>query len=913
MKNTITKLAVLLLITVYSTLFTAYAQVPQAFNYQAVARDASGNPIASHAVGIEIYIRQTSATGTVVYIETFTTTTNQFGLFTLQIGMGTQVVGTFNTINWSTGSYWLQVQMDPTGGTLYVDMGTTQLLSVPFAMYANNAGTSGATGPQGPTGNDGATGPQGPIGNNGIDGATGPQGIQGITGPTGSQGATGSSGAEGVTGLQGIQGIQGATGPTGNDGATGPMGVAGNNGINGVTGSQGIQGITGQTGATGAQGIQGITGPTGSQGTNGVTGATGAQGIQGSTGITGATGSNGTNGVTGTMGSQGIQGITGPTGAAGTNGTNGATGSTGVTGAIGAQGITGPTGTAGTNGSNGATGATGAQGIQGITGPTGLTGANGGTGATGSNGNDGAIGATGATGVQGIQGVTGPTGMIYIGTWNKVTSYNITDVVSYNGSSYYAINANGGEQPDKYTSDWGLIASGGATGAIGTTGATGATGATGNNGTAGVTGTTGADGTNGSNGATGVTGPTGATGSFPSGINPGDMQYWNGSAWIMVPVGQPGQYLQLSASSIPAWTGNTYPTLTSTAASSITSTTVSSGGNITSDGGATVTARGVCWSTSANPTLASGLYTSNGTGTGSFTSSISGLEALTTYYVRAYATNSLGTAYGNQVSFTTAAPIPPTLYTTAVSSITSTTASSGGNITSDGGATVTARGVCWSTSANPTIANSITNDGSGTGTFSSSITGLTINTTYYYVRAYATNSAGTAYGNSISFTTIPIGYSYEGGKVCYILQPADPGYDANIVHGLIAATSDQSTGTVWSNVSSTILNTTGTTIGTGNANTNAIMGQSGASSGAAFICHSYSGGGYTDWYLPSMSELNTLYLNKAAIGGFAIGYYWCSSEASNSTAYDQAFNGADGAWNTNSKSNTYYVRAIRSF
>jgi len=197
----------------------------------------------------------------------------------------------------------------------------------------------------------------------------------------------------------------------------------------------------------------------------------------------------------------------------------------------------------------------------------------------------------------------------------------------------------------------------------------------------------------------------------------------------------------------------TIPTLTTTAASAITSTTATSGGNITNDNGATITARGVCWSTSANPTIALTTKTNNGTGTGAFTSSITGLTPNTLYHVRAYATNSLGTSYGADSLFTTNAATIPTLTTTAASAITANTATSGGNITSDNGAIITARGICWSTTANPTIALSTkTNNGTGTGVFTSSITGLTANT-LYYVRAYATNSAGTAYGSQVSFTT----------------------------------------------------------------------------------------------------------------------------------------------------------------
>ena len=194
----------------------------------------------------------------------------------------------------------------------------------------------------------------------------------------------------------------------------------------------------------------------------------------------------------------------------------------------------------------------------------------------------------------------------------------------------------------------------------------------------------------------------------------------------------------------------TIPVVTTTAISSITAISASSGGNVTSDGQATVTAKGVCWSTSANPTT-SDSKTTDGTGTGNFTSSITGLNPNTTYHVRAYATNSQGTGYGSDLTFTTSTATP-TVTTTAASSITMSTASSGGNVTSDGGASVTARGVCWSTSTDPTISDSKTSDGTGTGSFTSSITGLSPGATYH-VRAYATNSEGTAYGSEVSFTT----------------------------------------------------------------------------------------------------------------------------------------------------------------
>lgn len=136
------------------------------------------------------------------------------------------------------------------------------------------------------------------------------------------------------------------------------------------------------------------------------------------------------------------------------------------------------------------------------------------------------------------------------------------------------------------------------------------------------------------------------------GTNQGDMQYWNGTEWVVVPAGQPGQFLQFTTENRPAWT-TVLPLLTTTAITAITNNSASSGGNIASSGGGTITARGVCWSTSPNPTIADN-KTTDGTGTGLFTSLLTGLTSGITYYLRAYATNSSFTAYGNEVSFSTA-------------------------------------------------------------------------------------------------------------------------------------------------------------------------------------------------------------------------------------------------------------------
>jgi uncharacterized protein (TIGR02145 family) len=196
----------------------------------------------------------------------------------------------------------------------------------------------------------------------------------------------------------------------------------------------------------------------------------------------------------------------------------------------------------------------------------------------------------------------------------------------------------------------------------------------------------------------------------------------------------------------------TLAVLTTTNVSGITQTSATSGGNVTSDGNAEVTSRGVCWNSSENPTVANS-KTSDGSGVGSFTSSITQLTPGTNYYVRAYATNSEGTAYGSQVPFSSNPVVLATLTTTAATSVTSTTAVSGGNITSDGGGAIIARGVCWSTSLNPTTADNKTAEVVVTNAFTSNLTGLNASTTYY-IRAYATNSAGTAYGGQETLITL---------------------------------------------------------------------------------------------------------------------------------------------------------------
>ncbi len=353
---------------------TTKAQAPQGFNYQAVARTSAGVAVTSQPIGLQIRLLQGTATGTAVYTETHSVTSNNIGLLNVVVGSGL-TVDNFAAINWANGPYYVEVSMDISGGTSYALMGTQQLMSVPYALYAANGGTAGPAGVTGATGSVGATGDIGPTG---VTGNAGPTGATGSSGNDGDRYAATSTDmltiAMGTQNLNIQTGLQYSVGQTvliansvsdfmkGNcvsyNSLTGALVV--NITIIGGSGTFSSWSINldGAPGPAGTMGATGATGTAGTNGLNGVTGATGSNGTNGAAGATGATGTNGTNGIAGATGTNGTDGATGATGTNGTNGINGATGATGATGA----GVAGATGATGTNGTNGAAGATGATG-----------------------------------------------------------------------------------------------------------------------------------------------------------------------------------------------------------------------------------------------------------------------------------------------------------------------------------------------------------------------------------------------------------------------------------------------------------------------------------------------------------------------------------------------------------------------
>ena len=305
--------------------------------------------------------------------------------------------------------------------------------------------------------------------------------------------------------------------------------------------------------------------------------------------------------------------------------------------------------------------------------------------------------------------------------------------------------------------------------------------------------------------------------------------------------------------------GYNFPTVVTTDASNITTTSATCGGNVTSNGGTPVTERGICWSVNHAPTIESSSRMNLGNGNGSFSGVISGLAMNTTYYVRAYAINNRGTAYGDEIQFTTADGTP--LVTTITPTRTGTTVTTGGYVVSDEGSPVSARGICYGTTPYPDLsaAHSHTENGSGTGTFSASfeITSMDI----FYIRAYATNDRGNSYGDQMTighpYAELPT-FTWNGQTYRVAPSPTSPRTIAN----------------------------------------------------AIIYCDNLILYGFSDWRLPSIDELEQMYLLREEIGGFNGGWYWSCTTGGSHYSMISFSTGARSS-GVNASTNTYNVRPIR--
>ena len=274
-----------------------------------------------------------------------------------------------------------------------------------------------------------------------------------------------------------------------------------------------------------------------------------------------------------------------------------------------------------------------------------------------------------------------------------------------------------------------------------------------------------------------------------------------------------------------------------------------------------------------------------------------------------------GTKWGT-LSFTKTIPDAPTIGTAVAGNAQATVSFTAPS--SDGGSVITSY---TATSSPGGITGTISQSGSGSIT----VTGLTIGTAYTFT-VTATNDIGTSLASAASNSITPapaIGDFYGGGVVFHLFVEGEIGYVAGETHGLIAAVADQSSGIRWDNGSYVTTGATGTAIGTGSANTTAIISKQGATetSYAAGLAGAYTGGGYTDWFLPSKEELNLMYQNKSTINatansnsgsGFASAYYWSSTEYDITNAWEQGFDNF-GIQYDYSKSTTDRVRAVRAF
>ena len=942
-----TLLLILLLVPMMS-----FGQAPESFNYQAVVRDAGGLILNNQSVGLKLTIQLGSIGGPAVYTETFASTTNDYGIVNLEIGTGTST-DDFTIIDWANGPFFMETAVDVSGGTNYSVMGTSQLMSVPYALYAKTSGNGegpagtdgvdgqdgidgaqGPEGPQGATGNNGingAPGLQGPIGPAGDDGIDGDDGIQGLTGATGPQGATGNNGIDGIDGQDGAQGIQGLTGSNGPQGPAGTDGVDGQDGI-GAQGPEGPQGATGNNGINGAPGLQGPIGPAGDDGIDGddgIQGLTGSTGPQGNQGIQGPAGDDG---IDGDDGIQGLTGATGPQGATGTNGINGA------------PGLQGPIGPAGDDGIDGQDGPQGAQGIQGAQGAQGAQGDTGATGQQGIQGNTGAQGLTGADGQYGIDG-NGISQVIENG--DGTFTFQFTDGTDYVTSN---LNGNGIEM---------ITENGDGTLTFQFTDGTSYT-------TINLIGN-GIDWIDQNPDGTLTINLTDGTSFITTNIigNGIDFIIENGDGTLTI------QFTNGTSFTTSDLTGND--------GVGITNTTDNGDGTFTftySDGNTFTTsnligpAGVVDYDSLANIITVDSSFTANinaniSSSINSFPNNItsylvcSDLSCVTNLLSLGYVPlggvsvdESQGGASGqyNSINWRQAMVIyigSPSIidyYVATSESEVNTKISQGympyGKI-SYSESRAGASGQFYSNSTYQALVKYNTNsnsngnaatesfyypdtDGDGYGSDNNWVWAVNAPPGYISDNTDCDDNDAAVYpGATDIFDGIDnncdgqidegvgpaIGDTYQGGIVFYL--------DGN-GGGLIAAPTDQSSGAQWGCYGTPISGADGTAIGTGAQNTIDIESGCSTPGTAADICANLVLSGYTDWFLPSKDELNLMYQNIGPagnalnVGGFADSYYWSSTEDDSDYAWLQYFSGGyqDNDYKNDSNG---LVRSVRAF
>jgi hypothetical protein len=1012
----------LFLILVIIEFGNSFAQAPNKFSFQAVMRASNGTLITNTNVGIKISILQGSSTGLIVYSEVHNAQTNINGLVTLEIGGGVVNSGNFSTINWSIGIYFIRTETDPAGGTNYSITGSSQLLSVPYALYSSNGGTPGPQGPQGPQGNQGPIGPQGTQGGQGQIGI----GISTAQVQNDSLFLTLTNAQKINTGK-----VKGEIGLTG-------VGISSSQIINDslwflLTNSQILNAgkVTGGSGLTtnGSNagdllywnGLQWSILPKGANG----------QFLTIVGGLPSWTAATGAGGLLPSVRTDSISSITGnsaifygaiiPTGASITDRgcvwgtTPNPTTSNSFTLIGGGTGnytcnLSGllPNTTYYCRGYS-----TNSNGVA-YGGQVTFTTQDGiivfGAISAASNTSTSANFNCQITNLKGLPNIargfcidTLPNPTIIksnipsgsgLGAFNSIL-YNLLPNKLYYIRAY-GTNSAGvfySSQTTVYTPNGTLIVQN-LPPVLNSISSVTFFGYISNYNIATVLSTGFCYST--------TANPTISNGSIISGQNfsdfnanvsnliPGTIYYLNAYATTSFGIFYGTQRSFKHLSGIVQLITNTPSSIGANSASLV--------GEAINDSGSYVTSKGFCWDTIVNPTIINNKYTTTG-GTGTFNSTINGLLANKTYYVRTYAINGIGTSYGPQISFTTlngqlvvtsdssnnvnaasasvygtvlspngliaatrgfcydtlsnpttassvyfsgattnnyvgyltnllvnktyyyrafATNITGTYYgvvrsfttngiitinTGAATNVTSGSANLTGSFINTSGLPILDHGFCISTSSNPTINNDTLSLGSGTSLFSGTKYRLMSNTTYY-CRSYAINSTGTFYGNQIVFNTTSgfiIGQYFGGGIIFYI--------DGTGLHGLIAATNDQSSSSIWGCYNTYIY--TNYYIGYGQTNTTSIITSCLTSGIAARICDQLVLNGFSDWFLPSNDELFQLYNQRFKVGNFANFGYWSSYASSNTDAIFLNFN--SGSSGSSSKNSGLYVRAIRAF